>query len=225
MLRGGYSNEPSTVGENLKAILASGIAGINIEDGTDEPALLAKKIEAIKRIASSMNVDVFVNARTDVYLQNLVADQKKVEETLARAAIYRAAGADGLFVPALADLAQIAKITAGTELRVNLLAWAGLSKVSELGKLGARRISAGVRGVRRFPTAKKLLTVRCSDCKRRLTNIRTKRRSITRSTKHDGGGGIHVLALIHFGGAEEHAIFEFRIEAAERQAADDLLLG
>ena len=143
MLRGGYSNEPSTVGENLKAILASGIAGINIEDGTDEPALLAKKIEAIKRIASSMNVDVFVNARTDVYLQNLVADQKKVEETLARAAIYRAAGADGLFVPALADLAQIAKITAGTELRVNLLAWAGFSKVSELGKLGARRISAG----------------------------------------------------------------------------------
>jgi 2-methylisocitrate lyase-like PEP mutase family enzyme len=142
-MEAGYSDDPATVAENLKAVLNAGVAGINIEDGTDQPALLAKKIEAIKRVASSMSVDVFLNARTDVYLQNLAPDEKKAEETLARAAIYRSAGADGLFVPALAELTQIAKITVGTELPVNLLAWPGLPKVDNLRKLGVRRLSAG----------------------------------------------------------------------------------
>ena len=81
----GYSDKPAVVVENLKPIVAAGISGINIEDGTDEPALLAKKIEAIKKMVSSEGVDVFVNARTDVYLQDLVADDKKVRETLDRA--------------------------------------------------------------------------------------------------------------------------------------------
>src|SRR2546422_4676217 len=48
-----------------------------------------------------------------VYLQDLVADEKKVQETLDRAAVYRSAGADGLFVPGLTDTAHIAQITKG----------------------------------------------------------------------------------------------------------------
>ena len=85
----GYSDKPAVVVEYLKPIVAAGISGINIEDGIDEPALLAKKIEAIKKMLSSEGVDVFVNARTDVYLQDLVADDKKVRETLDRAATYQ----------------------------------------------------------------------------------------------------------------------------------------
>ena len=42
----GYSDKPVVVVEYLKPIVAAGISGINIEDGIDEPALLAKKIEA-----------------------------------------------------------------------------------------------------------------------------------------------------------------------------------
>ncbi len=142
-IEGGYSDDPSVVRENLKGLLDAGIAGINIEDGTDQPVLLAKKIEAIKSLASSMDVDVFINARTDVFLQNLVPDEKKTEETLTRAATYRSAGADGLFVPALAERIQIGQITTATDLPVNLLAWPGLPKASELAKLGVRRLSAG----------------------------------------------------------------------------------
>jgi 2-methylisocitrate lyase-like PEP mutase family enzyme len=142
-IEAGYSDDPSIVGENLKAVLDAGINGINIEDGADPPALLASKIESIKSVAASMNVDVFINARTDVFLQNLVPDERKLEETLARAAIYRSAGADGLFVPALAESSQIAHITAGTDLPVNVLAWPGLPKVSDLAKVGVRRLSAG----------------------------------------------------------------------------------
>jgi 2-methylisocitrate lyase-like PEP mutase family enzyme len=142
-MESGYSDDPVLVSENLKRVLDAGIAGINIEDGTGEPSLLAKKIEAIKRTASAMKVDVFVNAQTDVYLQNLVPDENKAEETLARATVYSDAGADGLFVPRLNELTQIAQITVGTRLPVNLLAWPGLPKMADLAKLGVRRLSAG----------------------------------------------------------------------------------
>jgi 2-methylisocitrate lyase-like PEP mutase family enzyme len=66
-----------------------------------------------------------------------------VAEALRRAEIYRAAGADGLFAPGLADPAGIAELTAGTPLPVNLLAWAGLPGAAELERLGVRRLSAG----------------------------------------------------------------------------------
>jgi 2-methylisocitrate lyase-like PEP mutase family enzyme len=140
---GGYSDKPAVVAENLKPLIEAGIAGINIEDGTEEPGLLANKIEAIKKETSSMGVDLFINTRTDVYLQDLVADKKKVQETLDRAAVYQAAGADGLFVPGLTDTADIAHITEGTALPVNLMASPDLPKASELAKLNVRRLSAG----------------------------------------------------------------------------------
>ena len=139
----GYSDKPSAVAENLKPLIDAGIAGINIEDGTDEVALLAKKIEAIKRLTSSLGVDLFINARTDVYLQDLVADKKKVQETLDRAAAYQAAGADGLFVPGLTDTADIAQITERITLPVNLMASPDLPKATDLAKLDVRRLSAG----------------------------------------------------------------------------------
>ena len=140
----GYSDKPSVVVENLKPIVAAGISGINIEDGTDEPTLLAKKIEAIKKMASSEGVDIFVNARTDVYLQDLVADDKKVNETLERAATYQGAGADGLFVPGLTDTVAISKITKGTGLPVNLMSDSALPKADVLAKINVRRLSAGI---------------------------------------------------------------------------------
>jgi 2-methylisocitrate lyase-like PEP mutase family enzyme len=139
----GYSDNPSTVAENLKPQLEAGISGINIEDGTDDPALLGKKIEAIKRLTSSLGVDIFVNTRTDVYLQDLVADQKKVQETLDRAAVYQSAGADGLFIPGLTNTSDIAQIAEGTELPINLMASPDLPKADDLAKLNVRRLSAG----------------------------------------------------------------------------------
>src|SRR6185369_17272811 len=130
----GYSNQPAGVAKNLKPLAALGIAGINIEDGTDAPTLLARKIEAIKKMASSLGVDIFVNARTDVYLQDLVADEKKVQETLDRAAVYRSAGADGLFVPGLTDVAHVGQIAKESNLPVNLMASAELPNIEGLAK-------------------------------------------------------------------------------------------
>jgi len=140
----GYSDVPSVVVENFKPLTAAGISGINIEDGTDDPAVLAKKIEAIKKMAAAEGIDIFVNARTEVYLQDLVADDQKVSETLRRAATYQNAGADGLFVPGLTGTNDIVKITKGTELPINLMADPALPNAPGLAKLNVRRLSAGI---------------------------------------------------------------------------------
>lgn len=142
-MENGYSEEAKAVGETIRQLLDVGVAGINIEDGRDAPAQLAAKIEAIKNAAAKSGSDIFVNARTDVFLAGLVDASKRVEETLSRGAIYRAAGADGLFVPGLCDMSEIVAVVEGAGLPVNVMAWPGLAPSEELGRLGVRRLSAG----------------------------------------------------------------------------------
>ncbi|HEX6094066.1 MAG TPA: isocitrate lyase/phosphoenolpyruvate mutase family protein [Dongiaceae bacterium] len=142
-MEGGYGKTPKAVGAAVGKVIDAGAIGMNIEDGGSSPDLLCRKIEQVKRTAKRKGVDFFVNARTDVYLRELVPPAKRVVETLARAKRYRDAGADGLFVPGAAQPAEIRSITAAAGLPVNLLAWPGLAPAAELQKLGVRRLSAG----------------------------------------------------------------------------------
>jgi 2-methylisocitrate lyase-like PEP mutase family enzyme len=84
-----------------------------------------------------------VNARTDAYLRNLVRDDHRLEETLQRAARYRAAGADGIFVPGVVDAPTIKTIVDAVKLPLNVLARPALPAAPELAALGVRRLSAG----------------------------------------------------------------------------------
>jgi 2-methylisocitrate lyase-like PEP mutase family enzyme len=140
---GGYSSDPGTAADNVARLIGAGAVGINIEDGTLPPDLLAKKIERIKSVAARAGSDLFVNARTDVYLRDLVPEPQRVEETLARAERYRNAGADGIFVPKARDSADIRAIAAGAGIPLNVMAWPGLPPAAALFDLGVRRLSAG----------------------------------------------------------------------------------
>jgi 2-methylisocitrate lyase-like PEP mutase family enzyme len=142
-LEGGYSDEPARVGELVSAVLDAGAVGINIEDGNKDPALLCAKIAAARAAAHSRGVDLFINARIDVWLRGLVVPAQRVDETLARAARYREAGANGLFAPGVTDAAEIAALVAGTDMPLNVLAWTGLPDPDRLLALGVRRLSAG----------------------------------------------------------------------------------
>ena len=139
----GFSDSPTVVGQNVKLLLDAGVVGINIEDGSNTPDLFAAKIEQIKRCAIAHGTDLFINARTDVYLQGLVAKESRLEETIARGRSYQQAGADGFFVPALAEPIQIQRIVAEVDLPLNVMAWPGQGAADALGKLGVRRLSAG----------------------------------------------------------------------------------
>jgi 2-methylisocitrate lyase-like PEP mutase family enzyme len=142
-IENGYSDVPKEVAKTVLRLVEVGAAGINIEDGPDEPALLAAKIDAIRRAVIKAGADVFINARSDVYLASLVAKPKLVEESIARGKQYANAGADGLFLPGLTEAADIQAIVAETAIPLNVMAWPGLAGAAELGKLGVRRLSAG----------------------------------------------------------------------------------
>ena len=142
-IEGGYSESPEAVGDLAARLAGMGVAGINLEDGSAAPSLLCAKIEAIRRACARDGVDLFVNARTDVYLRRLGEAAERPALTLARAADYAAAGADGLFVPGLDDHAGVQQIVAGTALPLNLLVRSALPDARALETWGVRRLSAG----------------------------------------------------------------------------------
>lgn len=139
---GGYSDDPKQAAENVRALIGAGAVGINLEDGKQPHELHLKKIEAIRAVASAEGVNLFINARTDVFLKQLAPAQQAVEETLRRAAGIKAAGASGLFVPGIFDAAQISVIVKDAGLPLNIMARPGVPKLAELRALGVKRLSA-----------------------------------------------------------------------------------
>lgn len=142
-VEGGYSDDPAEVAELVGQLIDAGAVGINVEDGRDAPSLLAAKIRAIRQIAEQRGVRLFINARTDVFLKTLVPEEQQLTEALERAAIYRDAGCDGLFVPLVLDAERIGALAAQVPLPLNVLAWPGLPDTEALTRLGVKRISAG----------------------------------------------------------------------------------
>ncbi|PTT26543.1 isocitrate lyase/phosphoenolpyruvate mutase family protein [Pseudomonas sp. HMWF021] len=142
-IEAGYSDDLARVAEVIDAVLAAGAVGINIEDGNGAPELLARKIEVARETARKRDVNLFINARTDVYLKSLVPAGERVAETLRRSALYQAAGANGLFAAGVTAADDIQAICKGTSLPVNVLGVDGLPSPSELQALGVHRLSAG----------------------------------------------------------------------------------
>jgi 2-methylisocitrate lyase-like PEP mutase family enzyme len=139
----GYADDPELVAQFVQQVIGAGAVGINIEDGSKPPELLARKITAIRAAADKAGVKLFINARCDVYLRNLAEPSARAAETIRRAALYKEAGASGLFAAGASDEADIAAIVAAAGMPVNLLARTTLPSPARLAELGVRRLSAG----------------------------------------------------------------------------------
>lgn len=135
----GYSSDPQQAARNVLRLIEAGVAGVNLEDGNDAPALLADKIRAIRQLGRA----IFINVRTDVYLRGLAPEGERVAEVLRRAALYKEAGADGLFVPGICKADDIKTVAAGAGLPLNVMDVPGLPSHDELHQLGVARFSAG----------------------------------------------------------------------------------
>jgi len=145
---GGYDEDDRALTENVTRLLDVSVIGINFEDrvvkgnGLYAIKRQAKRIAAIRAAAKKSGIDLFINARTDVFFQS--DDQAKAAgEALERAEAYAAAGASGFFVPGLVDDALIERICKGTLLPVNVMVMGGVSPNSRLAELGVARISYG----------------------------------------------------------------------------------
>jgi 2-methylisocitrate lyase-like PEP mutase family enzyme len=142
-IESGYADDADGVARTVDAVLEAGAVGINIEDGRLHPDALADRIGAARRAAERAGVPLFVNARTDVHLAGLVDPERLLAETLERARRYRGAGADGVFVPGVRDVATIRALVESIDALVNVMAGPGSPTVSELARIGVARISLG----------------------------------------------------------------------------------
>ena len=150
-IEGGYgTGSPQDVAETVRAVIAAGAAGINLEDspGRDGEVLLApdahaERIRAAREGALAAGADLFINARVDVYLFQVGAEETRFDEAVRRANLYRAAGADCLFVPGVIDAETIAALVQAIEGPLNVMAMAGAPSVPELKELGVARVSLG----------------------------------------------------------------------------------
>jgi 2-methylisocitrate lyase-like PEP mutase family enzyme len=139
---GGYSDDPKQAADNVAALIDAGAVGVNIEDGKQPHELHLKKIEAIRNAAEKKGVKLFINARTDVFLKQLVPAEQAVQETLRRAGALEQAGASGLFVPRIVKAEDIVAIVRGAQLPLNVMALPGVPPAAKLRELGVRRLSA-----------------------------------------------------------------------------------
>jgi len=144
-LEAGYADDPELVAAAACELRSLGVVGLNIEDAAADAGVLERKIAAVKRALAACHDDIFVNARTDIYLYASLDGAAALREVQERGRRYEAAGADGFFVPMVVDAALIAAIARSTSLPLNVLATRGLPARQDLERVGVRRVSAGGR--------------------------------------------------------------------------------
>jgi 2-methylisocitrate lyase-like PEP mutase family enzyme len=142
-IEAGYARDAEAAGEFAARVIDAGAVGVNIEDGRDSPDLLCAKIERLRRVADRAGVDLWINARVDVYLHKLAEGEAAYDETIRRARRYTEAGANSIFVPGAVEDTSIGNLVREIALPLNVLAWPGLPDAARLKQLGVRRLSAG----------------------------------------------------------------------------------
>src|SRR6059058_621221 len=115
----GYADEPEGVADNMRLCLATGVAGLSIEDNTGrtDPPLYEKKLASDRIRAARSAIDasgsgVLLTGRCEAWLVN---DPDPFRTVLDRLAAYAEAGADCLYAPGVSntdEISQIVKIVA-----------------------------------------------------------------------------------------------------------------
>jgi 2-methylisocitrate lyase-like PEP mutase family enzyme len=148
----GYGRDTRAVRELGSALIDLGVVGVNIEDGVapDTHRLAApepwcERIAALRDVARAKGVpSFFINARSDTYFTPFDDPGERFAETLRRARLAIEAGANGVFVPGMDRIDDIARITRELPRPLNVYAgYAGVPPVAELARAGVHRVSLG----------------------------------------------------------------------------------
>lgn len=144
----GFGVDPAAVAESVRLAVATGVAGLSIEDSTGDasrplfdPDSAVARIRSARRAIDQCGGDTLLIGRAECYL----VGRPDLSETLARLKAYAAAGADCLYAPGLrtrADIRAVVQALAPKPVNV-LIYWAGDLTMAELEQLGVRRVSVG----------------------------------------------------------------------------------
>lgn len=149
-IEGGYGAAPEVVADTVAQVIKTGAIGFNFEDqivGTDgiyDIPRQSARIAAARASSDAIVPDVFINARTDLFLKSKPEEHEGLlENAIERAIAYHKAGADGFFAPALVDGALVERLCAACPMPVNILALPHAPDAATLAGLGVARISHG----------------------------------------------------------------------------------
>ena len=144
---GGFATDPAGVGRNVGAAVATGIAGVSIEDSTGDPArplvdfpLAVERIRAARRAIDASGTSVLLTGRSEGF----IVGRPDLAETIRRLTAYAEAGAECLYAPGITSREEIAAVVAAVAPKpVNVLVSSDFTTVAELARAGVRRISVG----------------------------------------------------------------------------------
>ena len=145
----GYGASPEAVAASVRLCVATGVAGLSIEDATgDADRPLYELTEAVERVRAARSAidaagaDVLLTARAECHL---VGHPQPLPESIKRLRAYAEAGADVLYAPGPRQSDTLREIVAAVAPKpVNVLVSADIGlRVSDVAALGVRRISVG----------------------------------------------------------------------------------
>ena len=144
---GGFAVDPQQVGGNVRLAVATGIAGLSIEDSTGDATdplhefdLAVERVRAARRAIDESGAGVVLTGRSEGF----VVGRPDIDETIRRLRAYAEAGADCLYAPRIELREHVAAVVAAVSPKpVNLLINAPFMTVAEAADLGVRRISVG----------------------------------------------------------------------------------
>ncbi|MQA28018.1 MAG: isocitrate lyase/phosphoenolpyruvate mutase family protein [Micromonosporaceae bacterium] len=142
----GYGLPPSSLGARLTE---AGAAGCNLEDsdhllgGLMPAEKQAERLAWLRAATRAAGVDLVINARVDVFVQEWGSPSERVAETVRRALIYFEAGADCVYPILAPDAETIRELVASVKGPVNVLHRPGSPSFEELARWGVARVTFG----------------------------------------------------------------------------------
>ena len=144
----GFAGDAAGVARNVRHAIATGVAGLSIEDSTGNPdaplrdlATSVERLRAARGAIDESGGDTLLVGRAE----NFFVGRPDLDDVVKRLRAYAAAGADCVYAPGIETREQItAVVTAVAPTPVNLLVWKPTElTMSEIAALGVRRVSVG----------------------------------------------------------------------------------
>src|SRR5437016_7386872 len=143
----GFADKPENVAANVKLCVDKGVAGLSIEDNSQNPAaplyekkLAIERIRAVRSAIDASKTGVLLTGRCEAWL---VGHRDPFHTALDRLAGYAEGGADCLYAPGVSDpneIAQIVKTVAPKPVNVLVSGFNHQLSLSQIPDLGVRRI-------------------------------------------------------------------------------------
>ena len=144
----GYGATPHDVAGSVALAVATGVAGLSIEDSTGDAAqpihaldVAVARLRAAREAIDASGGDTLLVGRAENFLHG----RPDLADTIARLRAYAEAGADCLYAPGLKKREDIAAVVAAVAPKpVNLLVGATSDlTLADIAALGVRRVSVG----------------------------------------------------------------------------------